>query len=139
MLETVGPFLAAAFRKDDAGRAQPRQRGFELSVALKCNRFEQSKRELPANDRSDLRHLACLAEAVEPRHERVAGTAASEGPRAVWRNSVCIQREHAQSALHAPRVALGRKNVGDAQFRKNGSNSRLTAKCFGPRAQYLIV
>src|ERR1700730_2100710 len=71
MLETVAPFLAAAFGKDDAGRAQPRQRGFELTVALRCNRVEQSKRELPANDRSDLRHLACLAEAVEPSHERI--------------------------------------------------------------------
>ena len=44
---------------------------FEFVVALGGHRLEQRERELPADDRGDLRHLACLAEAVEPRHQRI--------------------------------------------------------------------
>ena len=41
------------------------------ALSLAGDRRQQREGELPADDRGDLRHLARLVEAVEPRHQRI--------------------------------------------------------------------
>src|SRR6202035_1582620 len=49
------------------------------------------------------------------------------------------QRQHSESPLRAPGVALGRKNSVKAHFRSYGSDAGITSEDFGPRPQDLIT
>src|ERR1700722_20871376 len=71
MLETKAAFRATALGKYDSRRDELHQRSLKLVSTAWDNRIEQCKRELPADNRSDLGHFARLAEAIQSGHQRV--------------------------------------------------------------------
>ena len=71
MLETEALFGTTPLWKNDSCRDQLHQRGLELGPAPWGDSVKQRDGELPTNDGGDLRHLACFAETLEARHQRI--------------------------------------------------------------------
>jgi hypothetical protein len=69
VLEAEASLQAAPLGKDDARRDELVQRGVEHGAVPRSDGRKQREGELPADDGSDLRHLARLVEAVEPCHQ----------------------------------------------------------------------
>jgi len=61
----------AAFRKDNAGGDEFRERGLEFGAGFRRQRFKQWQRKLPADNGRDLSYLTRLAKTVEARRERI--------------------------------------------------------------------
>src|ERR1700678_4256848 len=68
MLEAEASFHAAAFRKHDSRSNQFLQSALKF-VPFGRYRVEQREGELPTDHGGDLRHVTCLAETIQTRHQ----------------------------------------------------------------------